>query len=39
MPCGHSAEGLPIGLQIMGGWYADRMILDVAGLVEALLRG
>ncbi|WP_109467914.1 amidase [Albibacillus kandeliae] len=37
MPCGRTTEGLPVGLQIMGRWYADRMILDVAGLLETLL--
>lgn len=37
MPCGRTAVGLPVGLQIMGRWYADRMILDVAGLLEKML--
>lgn len=37
MPCGMTSEGLPVGLQIMGAWYSDRMILDVAGHLEAAL--
>jgi aspartyl-tRNA(Asn)/glutamyl-tRNA(Gln) amidotransferase subunit A len=34
VPCGWSAEGLPIGLQIAGPWYADRRVLALAALLE-----
>ncbi len=37
MPCGVSAIGLPIGLQLVGRWYDDRYILGAASLVESLL--
>ncbi|MEO8544683.1 MAG: amidase [Burkholderiaceae bacterium] len=39
MPCGMSAIGLPIGLQLVGRWYDDRYILGTASLLESLLRG
>jgi aspartyl-tRNA(Asn)/glutamyl-tRNA(Gln) amidotransferase subunit A len=38
MPCGKTAEGLPIALQIVGRWHADRQVLSAAGLLEAALR-
>jgi aspartyl-tRNA(Asn)/glutamyl-tRNA(Gln) amidotransferase subunit A len=34
LPCGWSAEGLPIGLQIVGPWYADRRVLALAAHLE-----
>ena len=34
LPCGWSADGLPIGLQIVGPWYADRRVLAVAAQLE-----
>ena len=37
MPCGVTRGGLPIGLQIAGPWHADRTILAVAGLLEAVV--
>jgi aspartyl-tRNA(Asn)/glutamyl-tRNA(Gln) amidotransferase subunit A len=37
MPCGKSASGLPIGLQLAGRWYDERYLLAVAGLVERML--
>lgn len=37
MPCGRSALGLPIGLQLAGRWYDDRYLLGVAALVEPLV--
>ncbi len=37
MPCGRSAIGLPIGLQLVGRWYDDHYLLDVAALVEQTL--
>lgn len=30
LPCGWTAEGLPIGLQIIGRWYDEEGILDLA---------
>ena len=39
MPCGRSAGGLPIGLQLCGRWHEDRQLLDVAARVEQLLAG
>jgi aspartyl-tRNA(Asn)/glutamyl-tRNA(Gln) amidotransferase subunit A len=34
LPCGWSADGLPIGLQIAGPWYADRRVLALAAHLE-----
>ena len=34
LPCGWSADGLPIGLQIVGPWYADRRVLTLAAQLE-----
>jgi aspartyl-tRNA(Asn)/glutamyl-tRNA(Gln) amidotransferase subunit A len=34
LPCGWSADGLPIGLQIVGPWDADRRVLALAGHLE-----
>jgi aspartyl-tRNA(Asn)/glutamyl-tRNA(Gln) amidotransferase subunit A len=34
LPCGWSSDGLPIGLQIVGRWYADRRVLALAGHLE-----
>src|ERR1044071_5883674 len=30
LPCGWSSDGLPIGLQIVGPWSADRRVLALA---------
>lgn len=30
LPCGWSSHGLPVGLQIVGPWYADRGVLALA---------
>jgi aspartyl-tRNA(Asn)/glutamyl-tRNA(Gln) amidotransferase subunit A len=38
MPCGNSALGLPIGLQLAGRWYDDRYLLGIGALLEARLR-
>lgn len=35
VPCGFTRSGLPIGLQIVGGRYADALILRVARAYEA----
>jgi aspartyl-tRNA(Asn)/glutamyl-tRNA(Gln) amidotransferase subunit A len=37
MPCGKSAIGLPIGLQLAGRWYDDDHLLAIARLVERAL--
>ena len=34
LPCGWSRDGLPIGLQIVGPWYADRRVLSLAAHLE-----
>jgi aspartyl-tRNA(Asn)/glutamyl-tRNA(Gln) amidotransferase subunit A len=34
LPCGWSSDNLPIGLQIVGPWYADRRVLDLAKYLE-----
>ena len=35
LPCGWSSDGLPIGLQIVGPWYADRRVLALAAQPRA----
>lgn len=37
LPCGHSSKGLPIGLQLVAGWHADRYLLDVAAKLQTAL--
>jgi aspartyl-tRNA(Asn)/glutamyl-tRNA(Gln) amidotransferase subunit A len=37
LPCGRTATSLPIGLQIVGRWHADDMVLAVGDLAEKLL--
>jgi aspartyl-tRNA(Asn)/glutamyl-tRNA(Gln) amidotransferase subunit A len=34
LPCGWSSDGLPIGLQIVGPWHADRRVLALAAHLE-----
>jgi aspartyl-tRNA(Asn)/glutamyl-tRNA(Gln) amidotransferase subunit A len=34
IPCGSSREGLPIGLQIIGGWNEDATVLNVGAALE-----
>jgi aspartyl-tRNA(Asn)/glutamyl-tRNA(Gln) amidotransferase subunit A len=36
VPCGWTRDGLPIGLQIVGRWYADAALLQVAAAFEAV---
>ena len=36
VPCGFTAEGLPVGLQIVGRWHADALVLRAAAAFEAL---
>lgn len=37
VPAGFSADGLPIGLQLVAPWYADAALLAAAGAIEAAL--
>jgi aspartyl-tRNA(Asn)/glutamyl-tRNA(Gln) amidotransferase subunit A len=34
LPCGWSSDGLPIGLQVVGPWSADRRVLALAEYLE-----
>ena len=34
VPCGISAEGLPVGLQLLGNAFAEETILSAAAVVE-----
>jgi Asp-tRNA(Asn)/Glu-tRNA(Gln) amidotransferase A subunit family amidase len=36
LPCGFTSEGLPIGLQIVGRWHADALVLRTAACFEAI---
>ena len=35
VPCGVTSEGLPVGLQILGPWGSDELVLEFARQVEA----
>jgi len=35
VPCGKTAEGLPIGLQVVGAPFADGLVLALASAFEA----
>ncbi|MDX3809519.1 amidase [Bosea thiooxidans] len=34
IPCGQNAEGLPIGLQLVGRWHEDSYLLDAAAQLQ-----
>jgi Asp-tRNA(Asn)/Glu-tRNA(Gln) amidotransferase A subunit family amidase len=36
VPCGFTGEGLPVGLQIVGKWHADSLVLRAAACLEAI---
>jgi Asp-tRNA(Asn)/Glu-tRNA(Gln) amidotransferase A subunit family amidase len=36
VPCGFTSEGLPVGLQIVGRWHADALVLRAAAGFEML---
>jgi amidase len=36
VPCGSTADGLPVGLQIAGGWQQDALVLRAAVSFEAI---
>lgn len=38
IPCGWSRSGLPIGLQLVGPWLGEHVLLDLAGCLEEVLR-
>jgi aspartyl-tRNA(Asn)/glutamyl-tRNA(Gln) amidotransferase subunit A len=35
LPCGMSPEGLPIGLQLIGSWFADQTVLNGAAAFQS----
>lgn len=35
LPCGANTEGLPIGLQLIGGWFADQTVLNIASAYQS----
>jgi Asp-tRNA(Asn)/Glu-tRNA(Gln) amidotransferase A subunit family amidase len=36
VPCGFTSEGLPVGLQIVGRWHADALVLRAAACFEMI---
>lgn len=34
IPCGHTKDGLPVGIQIAGGWHEDAQVLRIAESLE-----
>ncbi|HEY7221671.1 MAG TPA: amidase [Candidatus Binatia bacterium] len=34
LPCGISPENMPIGMQLIGGWFADQTVLNVAAAYQ-----
>ena len=38
MPAGFTENGLPVGIQLVGGYHADRAVLDFAHEVESILQ-
>jgi aspartyl-tRNA(Asn)/glutamyl-tRNA(Gln) amidotransferase subunit A len=39
VPCGVAADGLPVGLQVVGAWGEDELVLDFAERIERALMG
>ena len=37
LPCGRSAAGLPLGVQLVGAWYAEKLLLGVGAELESAL--
>jgi aspartyl-tRNA(Asn)/glutamyl-tRNA(Gln) amidotransferase subunit A len=35
LPCGISPEGLPIGMQLIGEWFADQTVLNAAAAFQS----
>jgi Asp-tRNA(Asn)/Glu-tRNA(Gln) amidotransferase A subunit family amidase len=38
LPAGKAGDGLPLGLQVIGRWYADETLLSWAGQIEHVLQ-
>ena len=38
LPAGYADNGLPLGLQVVGKWMEDEMLLSWAGEIESLIR-
>jgi len=39
LPSGNSNKGLPLGLQITGGWYMDKNLIEASQKIEMILPG
>ena len=39
LPCGRSASGLPLGVQLVGPWHSEDLLLGVGARLEAELGG
>jgi amidase len=39
LPAGRARDGLPVGLQVIGPFLADRTVMDVAGYIGELVGG
>lgn len=37
IPCGRASDGLPVGLQIVGPWHAEHLLIDLAQALEPLI--
>jgi len=37
IPCGRSDDGMPVGMQVIGPWFAEQRLIDVAAAMERLL--
>ena len=35
LPCGINAEGMPIGMQLIGAWFADQTVLNAAAAYQS----
>ena len=38
LPCGRTATGLPLGLQLVGPWHAEHLLLRVGAELETMLK-
>lgn len=38
LPCGRTAAGLPLGLQLVGPWYTENLLLSVGTELERMLK-
>jgi len=34
LPCGINPEGMPIGMQLIGAWFADQTVLNAAAAYQ-----